>query len=73
VPGAESYTFPLKTLQDSAELRDHIIDILEHADHEHDITLKKEMLTFVIVGGGYTGVELTTELRDFIYRYVIKS
>ena len=71
VPGAESYTFPLKTLQDSAELRDHIIDILEHADHELDITLKKEMLTFVIVGGGYTGVELTTELRDFIYRYVI--
>ena len=73
VPGAESYTFTLKTLQDSAELRDHVIDILEHADHEHDLSLKKEMLTFVIVGGGYTGVELTTELRDFIYRYVVKT
>ena len=73
VPGAESHTFALKTLQDSAELRDHIIDMLEHADHEHDITLKNEMLTFLIVGGGYTGVELTTELRDFICRYVIKN
>jgi NADH dehydrogenase len=73
VPGAENYTFALKTLEDSAELRDHIIDILEHADHEHDLNLKKEMLTFVIVGGGYTGVELTTEVRDFIYRYVIRA
>src|SRR3990172_6148973 len=47
VPGAESYTFALKTLEDSAELRDHIIDILEHADHEQDLSLKNEMLTFV--------------------------
>ncbi len=73
VPGAESYTFSLKTLEDSAELRDHIIDILEHADHEHDLSLKEEMLTFVIVGGGYTGVELTAELRDFVYRHVVKK
>jgi len=73
VPGAESYTFALKTLEDSAELRDHIIDILEHADHEQDLSLKNEMLTFVIVGGGYTGVELTAELRDFVYRYAVKK
>ncbi|MCI0453776.1 MAG: FAD-dependent oxidoreductase, partial [Candidatus Dadabacteria bacterium] len=73
VPGAESYTFSLKTLEDSAELRDHIIDILEHADHEHDLSLKEEMLTFIIVGGGYTGVELTAELRDFVYRHVVKK
>ncbi len=71
--GAENYTFALKTLEDSAELRDHIIDILEHADQEHDLNLRREMLTFVIVGGGYTGVELAAELRDFIYRYVAKK
>jgi NADH dehydrogenase len=73
VLGAENYTFALKTLEDSAELRDHIIDILEHADQERDLNLRREMLTFVIVGGGYTGVELTAELRDFIYRYVVKK
>jgi len=71
IPCADKYTFPLKTLEDSAELRDHIIDILEHADHEEDADLKREMLTFVIVGGGYTGVELTAELRDFIYRQAV--
>jgi NADH dehydrogenase len=71
IPGADKYTFPLKTLEDSAELRDHVIDILEHADHEGDTDLKREMLTFVIVGGGYTGVELTAELRDFIYRQAV--
>jgi NADH dehydrogenase len=73
IPGAQSHTFALKTLQDSVELRDHIIDILEHADHQQDLELKREMLTFVIVGGGYTGVELTAELRDFIYRYGVKK
>jgi NADH dehydrogenase len=71
IPGAEKNTFALKTLEDSAELRDHIIDILEHADHEDDPDLKREMLTFVIVGGGYTGVELTAELRDFIHRQAV--
>lgn len=73
VPGADAHSFALKTLQDSAELRDHLIDILEHSDQEQDLSLRREMLTFVVVGGGYTGVELTAELRDYIYRYVLKK
>ncbi|GBD38584.1 Demethylphylloquinone reductase NdbB [bacterium HR37] len=73
IPGASEYTFSLKTLEDAVELRDHIIDILEHADHEENLDLKREMLTFAIVGGGYTGVELTAEIRDFIYRQAVKN
>ncbi|HEX3036885.1 MAG TPA: FAD-dependent oxidoreductase, partial [Thermodesulfobacteriota bacterium] len=67
VPGAEENTFPVKTIQDALEARDHIIDVLEHADHEEDLELKRELLTFVVVGGGYTGVEVVTELHDFIH------
>lgn len=66
VPGAEENTFPIKTLQDSLELRDHIIDVFEYADHEENPEFQKELLTFVIVGGGYTGVETVAELHDFI-------
>lgn len=72
VPGAEENTFPVKTLQDSMELRDHIIDILEHADHEENLEYKRELLTFVVVGGGYTGVEVVTELQDFIHGDKVK-
>ena len=73
VPGAEENTFPVKTLQDSIELRDHIIDILEHADHEGNSGYKRELLTFVVVGGGYTGVEVVTELHDFLHGDKVKS
>jgi NADH dehydrogenase len=44
----------------------------EHADHTTDAGLKHRMLTFVIVGGGYTGIELVTELHDLLFGYVVK-
>jgi NADH dehydrogenase len=52
------------------ELRDRIIDLCEHADHTEDAQERRTMLTFVVVGGGYTGIELITEMHDFLFRYV---
>ena len=52
VPGAEEHTFPFKTLEDAILLRRHVIDLLEHADREADPGLKRQLLTFVVVGGG---------------------
>lgn len=71
-PGAE-HCFTLKSLADAVELREHIIDGFEHADHESDIARRRERLTFVVVGGGYTGVELVAEIHDFIQRYLLRS
>lgn len=73
VPGAEQHSFTLKSLEDAVLLREHIIDLCEHADHENDIGIRREMLTFVVVGGGYTGVELIAEIHDFMFRYVVKK
>ncbi len=50
------------------ELRERIIDLCEHADHTEDAAARRSMLTFVVVGGGYTGIELVTEMRDFLFR-----
>jgi NADH dehydrogenase len=70
VPGARENTFDFKSLEDAVVLRERVLDICEHADHTADPAERRRMLTFVIVGGGYTGVELITELRDFLFRYV---
>ena len=41
--------------------------MLEQADLEHaDISLRKSLMTFVVVGGGFSGVETVGELNDFV-------
>lgn len=72
VPGARENTWDFKTLADAIVLRERVLDMCEHADHATDPDLKRRMLTFVIVGGGYTGIELVTELHDLLFGYVVK-
>jgi NADH:ubiquinone reductase (H+-translocating) len=64
IPGAKEMTFPFKTLGDAARLRNHVIALLERADAEEDAEERKQLLTFVTVGGGYSGVEVIAELVD---------
>lgn len=72
VPGAREHTFDFKTLEHAVELREHVIDLCEHADHSADAAERRRLLTFVVVGGGYTGVELIAELQDFLFGYVVR-
>lgn len=65
VEGAQEFGIPLKTLSDAISLRLKIIDAFEEAGQEKNPEIKKELLTFVVVGGGPTGVELVSELREF--------
>jgi NADH dehydrogenase FAD-containing subunit len=70
--------FTMKNLNDAISLRNHIIYLLEQADqllHVHTDTnkdidtyddIQKKLLTFVIVGGGFAGVETAGEINDFI-------
>lgn len=64
--------FTLKTLQDSRLIRNHIIGLFELASIEKAPDRQKQLLTFVVCGGGYTGVQLVTELRDFIYGSLLR-
>lgn len=64
----------IKSLDDAIRLRNHLISLLEQADQllpESDynnkhIEIPKNLLTFVIVGGGFAGVETAGELNDFV-------
>lgn len=64
--------FTLKTLQDSRLIRNHVIEVFERASTESNAERQRQLLTFVVAGGGYTGVQLVTELRDFIYRHLLR-
>ncbi|MBI2853081.1 MAG: FAD-dependent oxidoreductase [Chloroflexi bacterium] len=68
----ESNVFTLKTLNDSIFIRNHIIEIFERATAEKDAERQRELLTFVVSGGGYTGIQLVTELDEFIRRSLLK-
>lgn len=73
ISGARENTWDFKTLEDAVVLRDHVLDMCEHADHTADEATRRDLLRFVVVGGGYTGVELITELSDFFTQYVLRK
>ena len=54
----------LKTLEDALEIRRRFLLTFERAEQEEDPDLRREWLTFVIVGGGPTGVELAGTLKE---------
>ena len=63
----ERNSFTMKTLADAISLRNRIIDMLEQAENEKNSEIKKRLLTFVIVGGGFAGVETAGEINDFLH------
>jgi NADH dehydrogenase len=54
----------IKTLEDALQIRARILDAFEHAESETDATRQHAWMTFVIVGGGPTGVELAGSLCE---------
>lgn len=76
LPGVNEHAFPFKTLGDALYLRNHLIGVLESAEVEEDQEEKRQLLTFVVAGGGYTGVEVAGEINEFVreasksYRHV---
>lgn len=59
--------FTMKSINDAITLRNHIINILEQANLEQkNKHLTKSLLTFVVVGGGFNGIETVGELNDFV-------
>jgi NADH dehydrogenase len=66
MPGMIENAMAFRTLADAMALRNHVIHVLEEADVEEDPELRRQLLTFVIGGGGFSGVEVMAELNDFV-------
>jgi NADH dehydrogenase len=72
LPSPDNNVFSLKTLRDSITIRNHIIAAFEAASIQTDRERRKQLLTFIVSGSGYTGVQLVADLRDFIFRYLTR-
>lgn len=65
VDGAEDNSFTLWSLEDAIEIREHIETMFERAKNEKNLEKRKRMLTFIVAGGGFTGVEMVGELAEW--------
>jgi len=72
LPGLAQHGKTMKSLGDALHLRNHVISMLEAADVETDLNIRQELLTFVVAGAGYSGVETVGELNDLV-RAIAKS
>jgi NADH dehydrogenase len=65
--GVEKRAFTMKTLGDAIRLRDHLIAQLDEADFDCASDNRHWLLTFVVAGGGFAGVETAGSINDFIH------
>ncbi len=66
VPGMAQHGLPMKTVAHALRLRSAVINRLEEANLTEDLIARRRLLTFVVVGGGYTGVETAGQMLDFL-------
>ena len=66
VQGMQEHAIPFKYLGDAMRLRYDAVRALEEADIQTDPAEKQKLLTFVVAGGGFSGVECIAELHDFL-------
>lgn len=67
-PGLPEHAFPLKSALDAHTLRNHVISCLEQAAMTADTGERERLLTFVVAGGGLSGVEVMGEIHDLVLR-----
>ena len=66
IPGMAAHGWPLKTMGDALLLRNHLITLLEKAEVETDAQARRRLLSVVVVGAGFSGVEVAGEVRDLL-------
>ncbi len=67
-PGVSEHGLTIKNMADAFRLRNHVIECLENADVTKLPGVKKQLLTFVVAGAGFSGVETVGEIKEMIDR-----
>lgn len=66
LPGVEENALTMKSLSDAVKLRNRLIAILEAADTESSIEERRRLLSVVVAGAGFAGVETLASINDFL-------
>ncbi len=66
LPGLKEHALPLKTVGDALYIRNRVIERLEQATIHSDPERRRQLTKFIIIGGGFSGVEVAGELEDFL-------
>jgi NADH dehydrogenase len=71
LPGLAAYTYPMKTLGDAIYLNNDLISRFEEAAVEADVTRRRRLLNIVVIGGGFSGVEVAGAITE-ITRHALR-
>ncbi len=64
IEGVDTHAFTLWSYEDAVKIREHVEKMFQLASIEEDAEVRKQLLTFAVVGGGFTGVEMVGELGE---------
>ncbi|KJY34896.1 NAD(P)/FAD-dependent oxidoreductase [Kitasatospora purpeofusca] len=64
IPGLAEHGIGMKTVEEAIALRNHVMAQLDKAESTTDEAIRRKALTFVIIGGGFAGVETIAEIED---------
>jgi NADH dehydrogenase len=75
VPGAASHSFTLKSVEEGVALRNHVLRCIEQAAQlpAEAVEERQRLLTFVVIGGGPTGVEFSGALAELLFQPLVKD
>lgn len=66
IPGIKEHSFTLWSFEDALRIKNHIVDMFVKASREDSRKKRGELLTFVVGGGGFTGIEMIGELINWV-------
>lgn len=66
IPGLQEHSIGIKSVDDAAAIRSRAVALLERADEEPDAAERRALLTFVVGGGGFSGVETMAAVNDMV-------
>jgi NADH:ubiquinone reductase (H+-translocating) len=70
IDGLEAFGWPIKILGDAIVLGNHVVRQLELAQLESDVKERTRLLSFAVIGGGFTGIEVAGAMTDFLRQSV---
>jgi NADH dehydrogenase len=66
IPGMKENAFAFKVMRDAVDLRQHIVRQMEHAEGASDPEVRRHHLSFIVVGAGFSGVEVAGEVNELV-------